>query len=49
MLDGPDKQEINIIIEDIKKNQLDITILEDIKDFLGVHVSKEDNGCLLVS
>ena len=30
-------------------SQLDITILDDIKDFLGIHVSKEDDRCLHIS
>jgi len=30
-------------------SQLDITILGDIKDFLGIHVYKENNRCLYIS
>ena len=38
-----------MIIKEIMNSQLDITILGNIKDFLGVHVSKEDDGCLHIS
>jgi len=49
ILDSPDQQEIQTIIKEIMNSQLDITILGDIKDFLGVHVSKEDDGHLHIS
>ena len=49
ILAGPNKQEINEIIDEIENSNLDITILGDIKDFLGVHVSKEDDGRLHIS
>jgi len=49
ILAGPDKNEIDTIIKELQENKLDITILGDIKDFLGVHVSKENDGRLHVS
>ena len=41
--------EIESIIEEIKAAQLDITVLGDLKDFLGVNINKEDCGRIHVS
>ena len=39
LLAGPDKKEIDQIIEDIKKAKLNITDEGDIQDFLGINIS----------
>jgi len=44
ILAGPDLSEIERAIEDIKRAKLDITIEGDIQDFLGVHISRKDDG-----
>jgi hypothetical protein len=38
ILAGPDFEEIDKAIEDIKKAKLDITIEDDIQDFFGVNI-----------
>ena len=42
ILTGPDKGEIDQVIRDIRAAGLDITEEGDIKDFLGVHITKKD-------
>ena len=49
ILAGPDKKEIDQIINDLKKNKLDLTVLGDLKDFLGVNMTKESDGRMHVS
>ena len=49
ILAGPDKSEIDSIINEIKQAKLDITVLGDLKDFLGVHIAKEDDGRIHIS
>ena len=49
ILAGPDKNEIDAIIKEIKTNNLNITILGDLKDFLGVNITKLPDSCLHVS
>ena len=44
ILAGPDLSEIERAIEDIRKAKLDITIEGDIQDFLGVHISRKEDG-----
>ena len=44
ILTGPDKDEIDQIISDIRKSKLDITIEGDIEDFLGINISQKDDG-----
>ena len=44
-----DKKEIETIIDEIQWSKLNITILGDIKDFLGIHVSKESDGRMHIS
>ena len=41
ILAGPDKREIEEVIELIKKAKLDITVEGDIKDFLGVNIVRK--------
>ena len=41
ILAGPDRDEINQVIQDIRKAGLNITEEGDIKDFLGVHIVRE--------
>ena len=49
ILAGLNKDEIESIIKDIKSSSLDITVLGDIKDFLGVNVSKCNDGRIHIS
>jgi len=49
ILAGPNRDELETIIKDIKSSGLNITILGDVNDFLGVHVSKEQDGRIHVS
>ena len=39
----PNKKEINQIIKDLKLHKLDLMVLGDLKDFLGINMTKEDN------
>ena len=41
ILAGPDKSEIDQIIKDMLKANLDITIEGDLQDFLGVKISRK--------
>ena len=49
ILAGPNKKEIDTIIKEIKDSSLNITILGNIKDFLGVNITRTDDGRLHVS
>ena len=49
MLAGPDEHEIELIINEIKASELDITVLGNLKDFLGVNISRTDDGRVHVS
>lgn len=49
ILAGPDKNEINKVISDIKKAKLDITVEGDIRDFLGVNIVKNKDGSITFS
>ena len=49
ILAGPNKSEIESIIAEIKQSELNITVLGDIKDFLGVNITKEPSGRVHVS
>ena len=49
MLVGPDTKEIDQITNDLKKNKLDLTVLGNLKDFLGVNMTKESDGRMHVS
>jgi hypothetical protein len=44
ILAGPDEDEINQVIEDIKAAKLNITVEGDLQDFLGVHIKRKANG-----
>jgi len=44
VLAGPDKTEINQVIQDIRDAKLDITVEGDIQDFLGVNIQQQENG-----
>ena len=44
ILAGPDQKEIDSIIEQIKEAKLDITVEGDIQDFLGVNITRKENG-----
>ena len=49
ILVGPNKNEINSIISEIKAANLEITILGDLKDFLGVHITSEHDSHVHIS
>ena len=49
ILAGPDKNELQMIIKDIKVTDLNITILGNLKDFLGVNINKEKDSRLYIS
>jgi len=49
ILARPDSREIEGIIQKIKSHKLDITILGDVNDFLGVNITKMKDGKLHVS
>jgi len=46
ILAGPDKEEIESIIKQIKATGLNITREGDIKDFLGINIVKKDDGSI---
>ena len=46
ILAGPDKAEIEEIIEDIKKADLDITVEGDLQDFLGINIDRKEDGTI---
>jgi hypothetical protein len=43
---GPDQNEIERAIEDIKAAGLDITVEGDLQDFLGVNIEKKADGTI---
>ena len=45
----PNKEEINKVIQNIKVQKLDITILGNLKDFLEVNIICEKDGCIYIS
>ena len=49
ILAGPNKNEIDEIIEEIKRAKLDITREGDIQDFLGINIQKKKNGDIKLS
>ena len=46
LIAGPDEDEIERIIEDIKAAKLDITIEGNIEDFLGINIDRQDDGSI---
>lgn len=46
LIAGPDKQEIDQVIEDLRKAKLDITVEGDLQDFLGVNIDRRDDGTI---
>ena len=46
LLAGPDMDEIDQIVKDLKKAKLDITDEGDIQDFLGVNISMKKDGTI---
>ena len=46
ILAGPNKSEVDEAIEAIRKAKLDITVEGDIQDFLGVNITKGDDGSI---
>jgi hypothetical protein len=44
ILAGPDSKELDSIIEEMKKAELDLTVEGDIADFLGVKIEKSQDG-----
>ena len=46
LLAGPNLEEIEQAIKDIKKAKLDITIEGDIQDFLGVNIERKEDGTI---
>jgi hypothetical protein len=49
ILAGPDKKEIDLVIQQIKEAKLDITVEGDIQDFLGVNIQREADGSITFS
>ena len=49
ILVGPNKREINEIINEIKDAKLDITKEGDIQDFLGINIERNKNGTIKLS
>jgi hypothetical protein len=43
---GPDKREIDQVIEDIRKAKLNITVEGDIQDFLGINMDHREDGTI---
>jgi hypothetical protein len=46
VLAGPDRAEIESVIEDIKRAKLDITVEGDIQDFLGINIKRKEDGSI---
>jgi Reverse transcriptase (RNA-dependent DNA polymerase) len=46
ILAGPDKAEIDKVIEDIRKAKLDITVEGDIQDFFGINIVRKEDGTI---
>ena len=46
ILAGPNLGEIEKAIEDIKKAKLDITIEGDLQDFLGINITRKEDGTI---
>jgi Reverse transcriptase (RNA-dependent DNA polymerase) len=46
ILAGPDKAEIDKVIEDIRKAKLDITVEGDIQDFLRINIDRKKDGTI---
>jgi hypothetical protein len=49
LLAGPDQQELDQIIQDMKDAELDLTVEGDIGDFLGVKIERQENGSFILS
>ena len=49
ILAGPDKREIDSIIKEMQQAKLDLTIEGDLQDFLGVNISRKDDGSIVLS
>jgi len=49
ILAGPDKQELDSIIAEMKSTGLDLTAEGGVADFLGVHISKQEDNTYLLS
>jgi hypothetical protein len=46
ILAGPDKKEINQIIQDMKRVKLDITVEGGLEDFLGINIDRQKDGTI---
>ena len=46
ILAGPNKKEMDQVIQDIKDAKLDITVEGDIQDFLGVNMDRRKDGSI---
>ena len=44
ILAGPDKVEIDQVIQDIKDAKVDIRVEGDIQDFLGANIGRQNDG-----
>jgi hypothetical protein len=44
ILAGPDRKDIEIVIEEIQAANLNITIEGDIQDFLGININRKEDG-----
>jgi hypothetical protein len=47
ILAGPDKKEIDQVIEEMRQAELDFTIEGDLEDFLGVHIKQHVDGSIV--
>jgi hypothetical protein len=46
LLVGPDREEIDRVIQQIREAKLNITVEGNIKDFLGVNINRKDDGTI---
>ena len=46
ILAGPNKEELQQVIKEIKKSGLNVTVEEDLQDFLGVRIDRMEDGSI---
>jgi hypothetical protein len=46
ILAGPDQNEIDAVIQQIKDAKLDVTVEGDVQDFLGVNIDRKEDGTI---
>ena len=49
ILSGPDKQELEKIVEDMKAAKLELTVEGDVSDFLGVNIQRNNDGSFVLT